>query len=370
MALWELDEFKPPTFLGFVRNVPVPPQFAGVRWLPNVTINDLDFEYILGANKKSVMAHVMGFDSEAPIHGRPGLGERVRGELPPIKRKAKIGEKEIIKFLTPRTGTTDVDDAIRSVYGLTGDMLDAVQARLEWLRMKSLSEDTVVYDEAGVIWEFDFGYYDSQQVDLVAGVDGAGNDLTTSERVVGGADGLKDPDFNPIPWLQYVVNTARAAGYTLNEWVTSEEAKGYLNTNNVLRGMIRGSGAPTAVLTDAEVATLFSLYNLPTPTTYDVWVSREEDDGTYKDVRTMEAHRSFFTTGGAQGSTLLGPTAESRVVYGTPLAAAAPGVWAETYGTTEPPAEWVKAAAVGFPSIPEANRIWQMRLWNGTDTNA
>src|SRR3954471_23636703 len=101
MALWQLDEFKPPALLGFIRNIPTPQAFIGTRWLPNRVVNDLDFEYILGASKKPVMAHVMGFDSEAPIHGRPGLGERVRGELPPIKRKARFGEKEIIKFLAP-----------------------------------------------------------------------------------------------------------------------------------------------------------------------------------------------------------------------------------------------------------------------------
>lgn len=363
MALWELDEFKPPTFLGFVRNVPAPQAYIGTRWLPNLAINDLDFEYILGANKKPVMAHVMGFDSEAPIHGRPGLGERVRGELPPIKRKAKIGEKEIIKFLTPRSGTTDVDDAINSVYTLTADLLDAVQARLEWLRMRALSEDFIDYDEGGVEFRFDFGYTDAYQINLVDGTDGAGDSLTNAERTAGGAAGIKDPDFDVLPWLQYMVNKSRVAGFPFTEWVASSEVSQYLLANNTLRERIRGTNAPSAILTQGEIDTLFSLYGLPTVTPYDVWVTREEDNGSYTDVRTMEANKSFFTTGGTLGNTLLGPTAESRVLYGTPLAAAAPGVWAETYGTTEPPAEWTKVAAIGFPSIPEANRVGQMTLW-------
>ena len=85
MALWELDEFQGPQFLGFVRNVPTPPGFMGQRWLPDQTTFDLEFEYILGAWRRPVMAHVVGWDSEAPIHGRPALGQKVSGELPPIR---------------------------------------------------------------------------------------------------------------------------------------------------------------------------------------------------------------------------------------------------------------------------------------------
>lgn len=130
MALWELEEFKPKQFLGFVRSVPQPNTFLGTRWLPNQNVFDLAFEYVLGANRRPVMAHVLGYDSEAPIHGRPGVGAKVSGELPPIKRKSRIGEKEIIRFMAPRAGTPDVQLAIDSVYQGTADLLDAVQARV------------------------------------------------------------------------------------------------------------------------------------------------------------------------------------------------------------------------------------------------
>lgn len=370
MALWELEEFKPAQFLGFVRAAPAPNAFLGTRWLPNDTINDLEFEYVLGSFARPVMAHVMGFDSEAPIHGRPGAGAKVSGELPPIKRKAKIGEKEIIRFLTPRAGTADQQQAIDQVYRGVVDLLDSIQARVEWLRMQSLSEDTVVYDESGVAFEFDFGLDDEFQINLVGAnpTNGAGGNESADFTTVW----TDTANSNPVLDLQAICNRVQEkTGRRPVEFVCSQKAANLLYNNAAIRSMIRGSGAPNTILTPGEVQTVFDLYDLPTIVTYDVVVQSENPDGTYSDVRPMAQNKSFlvpagFAAGapGAPGNkTLWGPTAESRVVYGTPLAGQAPGIWAETYGTTEPPAEWTKAAAVAFPSMPEANHVAQMTLF-------
>lgn len=368
MALWELEEFKPPVFLGYVRAVPPPNAFTGTRWLPNDTISDLEFEYVLGSFNRPVMAHIMGFDSEAPIHGRPGVGSTVRGELPPIKRKKKISEKEIIRFLAPRAGMRDQQEAIDAVYNDTDALLDAVQARVEWLRMQALSEDTVVYDESGVVFEFDFGLDDDFQIDLVTQTDGDGTNVAADYSTVW----TDLANSNPVLDLQAICNTIQAkTGRRPVEFVCSQKASNLLLNNAAIRTMVRGAGAPATILTRGEIQTLFDLYDLPTLVTYDVIVQSEQADGTYVDVRPMAENKSFLVpagfAAGAPGSpgnkTLWGPTAESRVLYGTPLAGQAPGIWAETYGTTEPPSEWTKVAATAFPSMPEANHIGQMKLF-------
>lgn len=361
MALWELDEFKAPTFLGFVRAVPQPNTFTGTRWLPNQTIDDLEFEYVLGANRRPVMAHVMGFDSEAPIHGRPGVGASVRGELPPIKRKSKIGEKDIIRFLAPRAGTRDKQAAIDQVYLGTADLLDAIQARVEWLRLQALSEDTVVYDEAGVKFQFDFGVDDEFQIDLTTLTDGAGTDVSGEFS----APWTDLTNSNPVLDLQAIVSRVQdKTGRTPGEFVAAQRDLNLLLNNVKIRSMIRGSSAPDAMLSLAEVQALFELYNLPALVPYDVMVQSENADGTYADVRPLGTGKSFLVPAGySEGNkTLWGPTAESRVLFGTTLSGQAPGIWAETYGTTEPPAEWTKAAATAFPSMPEANTIAQIKL--------
>lgn len=368
MALWELDEFQGAEFLGFVRAIPTPANFMGARWLPDDTIEDLSFEYLLGSNERPVMAHVIGFDAEAPIHGRPGLGQRVSGELPAIKRKGRIGEKELIRFLQPRAGSADVQRAIDSVYNLTADLLDSVQARVEWLRMKALSEDKITYSEGGVIFEFDFQYHDPYQIDLVTQTDGASTSVSSAVSTV-----WSDTDnSNPVLDLQYLCDKIeQETGFRPVEFVCSAKALGYILANANIRNLVRGSSAPAAVLTREEVDVAFRLYNLPQIVTYDVMVNAENADGTYTEVRTMAENKAFLVPGGGPiapqhssiGATLWGPTAESRRLIGTPLQQQAPGIYAVTYGVEEPPAEWVKAVGVSFPTLPGAARMGQMKLF-------
>lgn len=369
MALWELEEFRAPAFLGFVRNVPDPNTFLGTRWLPDQTINDTSFEYFLGANRRPVMAHIMGFDSEAPLHGRPGRSAKIQGELPPIKRKSKIGEKDILRFLTPRAGTPDQLEAVRQVYITAGDLIDTIKARAEWLRIQALSEDTVLYDEAGVVFQFDFGITPELQIKLGASksTDGNGKDIS---REVGGP--LNDPaKADPVKLLQYVNSKLRdASGRRFAEFVASEEIAQWLPVNLAMKRYARGEnaanvGADSAMLTPSEVSQVMNLYGLPDFVAYDVIVQQETERGDYADVRPLAKNKAFLVPPAfsGQNKTLWGPTAESRVLYGTTHQEQAPGIWAETYGTTEPPAEWVKAAAIAFPSIPEANQIAQIELF-------
>lgn len=361
MALWELDEFQGATFLGYVRAVPVPAAFKAASWLPNRTIDDLAFEYIKGVRNKSVMAHVMGFDSEAPIEGRPALGERVTGELPPIKRKAKFTEKEIIRFLQPRAGTGDKQTAINSVYDITDRLLTSIQARVEWLRMQALSEDTVVYDEAGIQFAFDYGIDTNLQFVMSTGKDADADAVT-------GMTGKAWSDLaasNPLADLQAIdtVYNSRTGGERMATMVMSKKAFGYMQANANLRTMIRGANAPTAILSPAEVQNLLDQYGLPSIETYDVVTTKENADGTTTDARAMDETKAFMIPAGGVGETLWGPTAESRNLIGTPLASKAPGIIAVTYGTEEPPAEWVKAAAVAFPTMPNAHLLAQAKLY-------
>lgn len=362
MALWELDEFKPPQFLGFVRTAFDSPVagFNRARYLPNQQIDDLAFEYILGANRRPAMATILGYDSEAPIGQRAGQGERIQGELPPIKRKTRIGEKELAKFLRPRTGSADVQNALDAVYSDTVDLLDSIQARLEWLAIQGLSTDRLVYDEDGVKFSFDFGYNDAFQWDIASKTDGGGGTIP-----VGGAWNDYGTS-TPVTDLQQLCDRiAAATGFRPTEITMSVSAMNHLLNSAQMKSLVRGTadGVSTMLLSPAEVQSVFTRYNLPNIVTYDATVTRENADGSLSQVRPLAENAAFVTPGGALGSTLLGPTAESRVLYGTRLAANAPGVWAEVYGTTEPPAEFIKAAAVAFPSIPTADKIGQLTLW-------
>jgi hypothetical protein len=187
MALIELEEFQGPQFLGFVRNIPTPAPFLAERWLPNKTVLDLEVEYVVGVEDKPVMASIIAWDSEAPIGGRPGPGYKISHELPPIKRKMKIPEKQLIRFLTPRANTADKQEVIDWVFKDTARLVDGVQARVEWMRMQALSEDTLAYAEDGVTVEIDYGIGADQQYNV-----DSGSGLSTWWSDVANADWVLD----------------------------------------------------------------------------------------------------------------------------------------------------------------------------------
>ncbi len=372
MALYELDEFQGPQFLGFVRNLPTPYPFLGETWLPNQPTFDLSFDYILGAYNRPVMATVMGWDAEAPIAGRIPFGPKVTGELPPVKRKARISEKEIIRFLTPRAGTPDLQNAIDSVYNLSAQLIDSVQARVEWLRMQALSELTMVVNEGGAVFNFDFGKTPGLFYDLVAGVDGAGVPITNAATVGGAAGGPLDGSggapnpATPVQFLQSICNRMQFTyGFRPVELVCSRKVLYMLLNDPSIRQLIRGSNAPAAILARAELDTLFALYDLPQLTVYDASANQENADGSLSQIRMMAENKCFLLPPPEieLGQTLWGPTAESRVLLGTGLAGQAPGVFASTYVTTDPPSEWVKAAATAFPTLPGANLLASAKLY-------
>jgi len=347
MALWELNEFQGPQFLGFVRNVPTPEPFTADLYLPNRTVFDIQVEYQKGVTDMTPMAHVMAWDSETPIGSKPGLGSKVQLELPPIKRKERISEQEIIRFLTPRAATPDIQNAIDSVYDVTRRQLDSVQARVEWMRMQALSEATLAYNEDGLQFIFDYGFDANLQVDQDVTV-GLGDNWDT----VATAD--------PIADLQFIRDLYfDTTGFDLEKIVISKKVIPFLLRNDAARDLIRGTGAASAQLAQAEIDTLFSLYGLPRLETYDAQVWHEDLAGVKTQIRPLDYHKGFGLPLFGIGETLWGPTAESRGLYGTVLAQEAPGIWASTYASEDPPTEWVKAVGVAIPKLDSAEFILQ-----------
>lgn len=353
MALWELDEFKLPQFLGFVRNVPPPDQFTGNRFLPDRPVDDLEVEWIKGARENTVMAKVITYDAEAPIGGRPGLGERIRQELPPIKKKIPIREKEIIRFKQPRLGTDDRDRAIASVFEDTARLVRSIQARVEWLRLQALSEPTLSYSEDGVTFVLDYGIGFQFDVGVDADFSVYWDDTVNS-----------DPITDLVTMRDKMVDKT---GFPPERIVMSRKVRSYILQNQKARELIRGSGAPTQILSDAELNNLFQLYDLPEIVTYDVKAHVENADGTETQVNMMDYHRAFLLPSVRVGETLWGPTAEAvSELMGTTLAREAPGIIAKTYAEEDPPTEWIKAAAISLPSLPSAELVAQAEVLSGS----
>lgn len=361
MAFWELEELQPPATLGFVRNLLPEPAYRGGSFLPPRTVDDIEVEYLLGARETPVMATLMSWDAEAAIGSKPAAGEKVQMELVPMKRKEVIREKEILRFLQPRLGTADQQAAVRGVYDRMSRLTKSVQARVEWLQMQALSEPALVYNEDGVVIEFDYGIPPEQRIDLTTRTDGNDDDVSTMFGPAWIA--ANTATATPFSDLQNLARISqRRNGTRPARMVVSQKYIDFLPFSAQLKGMIFETNAPDRPLAPEEYGTLFRRYGLPVLEPYDVIVKQEAADGTTQEVRTMDENRSFTLPSTNVGETLVGPTAESRVLLGTPYAQATAGIWAATYQKDEPPSEWVKVATVQFPTMPDAHLVCQLQL--------
>lgn len=363
-VLWQLEQFQPGVLLGFVRNLLPDSRYIGDTLLPPETIDDVEYEYIKGVRDTPVMAHIIGWDSESPMAGRPALGERVKGELPPIKRKSRMSEKEIIRrYMQPRRGSADQQNALRKVYADLARHVASIQARTEWLQIQSITEDTLVYDEDGVIIEFDYGVPDVQQITLGATAGSATNGTGATVAAYGPrwSDTANATPISDLMTLTRQVTKAR--GERPTRMLMSEKTFDYLLVNAQIKGWLFPSDAPDRPLLPEEVLQLLTRYRLPQPILYDVEVLSENPDGTTTSVRTMRENAVTLLPQQPVGRRLIGPTAESMALIGTPYAAQAPGIWGAVWGTDEPPQGWTKAAAVTFPTLPDVDKIGQMTVW-------
>jgi Phage major capsid protein E len=362
--LWQLEEFQPPVILDFVRGLKPPPSYQGETWLPRDTIDDVAFEYFKGVNNLPVMAHIIGWDSEAPMAGRPALGARVTGELPPIKRKQRMSEKEIVRrYMNPRRGTADQKIAIRNVYDDMARLVASIQARDEWLRMQAISENTLIYNEGGVIMEFNYGISDLFQITLAAAAGDATNGADDPEPTFG-PHWSDHANATPITDLMTLCKRVEdATGERPTRAVASQEAIDHLLLSEQIKGWTYQQNAPDRPMTPDEVAGTLRRYGVPIPTPYDVRVASENADGTTTNVRTMRNNVVVLQPAQGVGRMLFGPTAEAQLALsGTQYAEQAPGIWANTYATDEPPAQWSKACAVAFPSMPNVDKLAQLTV--------
>ena len=360
MALYELDEFQGPQLIGFARSIVEPSNFIGSQFLPDDTVDDLAFEYIKGVSNRPVMASVMAYGAEAPLAGRMPLGERVQGELPPIKRKAAISEKEIIRFLQPRANSNDVQRAIDSVYDLTANLVQGVLARVEWLRIKALSEDTLAYDANGITFEIDYGVNDEYQIDMVNQVDGASSSISSLVSTVWSDTTNADP----VADLQYLCNKMEEeTGYRPANFVCSSKTVNLLLNNAKIKALVFNDYQPQRILTRGELDSIFVTYGLPAIQVLNTKVRSEADNGTTSDARLLAENKAFLTPDFAVGKTLWGPTAESRALIGTELRDQMAGIVAVGYANDDPPEELIKAAAVALPTMPDVQFLGQMTLY-------
>jgi hypothetical protein len=328
------DYILPVELTGFIRQALVDiqlNQFALSQWLPNRTIEDIDYRVTAGQLGLARSATFRAYNAESPIGSREGL-KRLIGELPPISIKMLLDEYTRLRLRRLQ----NADPMVQSIYNDAVIVARGIAARMELARGEALVNGTLSFNENGVVASVNFG---------------------------------RDPAFSVTPGTLWSVSTATPVSDLLT-WQQSYIATGaqvgsIVTSRRVLATLMRSTdfrqtystlaGQPSVVSQSAINATL-EAFGLPPITLYDVQVQV----GTTATRPIPDNKVLLLPAPGSTDDTTLGST-----IWGIPAEAMDPrfglsegqqgGIVAGAYTEEDPPSLWTKASAVGMPVLANPN---------------
>lgn len=331
--LLNTDYVLPAELTGYVRaalaNMPVN-QFALAQWLPNRTIDDLEYRYTRGGEGLTQAATFRAYDGESPVGSRPGV-TRVTGELPPISRKIRLGEYDRLRQRRADQGIRDaiLTDAER--------MTRAVAARIELARGEALYSGKIVLAENGVTATVDFGRASGHTVT-------AGTAWTTTASAT--------PIADLTTWRQtYIDSNGEPPGAI----VTSQRVVSLMMRSTEIKGIAYPAGANPGLVTLAVINQVLESFGLPP-----VYVNDEQVRVGNTATRVIPDDRLLFLPapvaaddpeGTQLGATLWGTTSEALEPNYSLAEGEEPGIVAGAYSTADPVVVWTKAAAISLPVL-------------------
>ncbi len=329
------DYIGPAELTGYVRTALADlntNRFTLSRWLPNSTIDDLQYRFTKGGEGLVEAATFRAYDAENSIGSRPGVA-RVTGELPPIGRKIRLGEYDRLRQRAADRRAGAIRNAILSD---ADRMTRAVAARMEMARGEALYSGKIVLAENGITATVDFGRK-------------AGHTVTAG--TVWSNTASATPITDLMTWRDtYVASNGEEPGAI----VTSRRVMGYLLQNAQIKALAYPGGTSATLVTQDTVNNVLAAFGLPPIYINDAQVRVGQvatrlipDDR----VLLLPAPGDANDPSTSQlGATLWGTTAESLEPEFN-LADAEPGIVAGAYSTKEPVALWTKAAAIGLPVL-------------------
>lgn len=155
MGILSLDQFKQPTFFGYVENRILPKQYL-LKDISEFDVTyDLTFDYDVFTQTYAPSAAITGWNAGAPLRDKQGL-KTLTQEIAKIQHGVRIDEREQLKFMNPRV-EDERERAIKRIYDQTDRLIEGVNDTEEWIRAQAIYIGTIVYNSNNVQIKVDFG---------------------------------------------------------------------------------------------------------------------------------------------------------------------------------------------------------------------
>jgi len=337
---WVLDtEYIDPTGLtGVMREALADLQinrFTLSRWLPNVEIDDINFEFMKGGAGLAEAAVYRSWDAESTIARREGLS-KVMGELPPISEKIPLNEYDRLRLRKLPSGDEMVPFIARDAAKLAAN----IGARFELARGEALVNGSISIAENGVVQTVSFGR-DANHSVLAA--------------ILWSAHSTAKPIDDLEAWVQTYIDTNGVAPARI---LMPRTVLANLRQCDQIRDQVFPLATAAPVVNTQQVNTVLDSMNLPSIELYDAQVkvdgASRRITPTDKIVLLPAPGPPSAATPTDLGATLLGTTAEA-LEPDYQLVGDQAGIVAATYKSRDPIRLWTHAAAVGLPILREPN---------------
>ena len=332
-------EYGVKTLLSYARAFTVE-DYIGTALFPEKPVGTLNWEYFKGENRLPVMATVQAWGSETPIHSREGIS-KVSGSVVPIKRKIPLDEDAIVALR--REGLGDKDFVKSTMFNDLDDLIKAVLAREEKMRMDALVYGKIELAENNVIMNVDYQRSDSN-----------------SETLLSTAKWDDYDDSNPIENIQAWVDAVESAtGTKPTRALTSNEVVAHLRQNIAIRQQIFGDNGGSRAININDINLLLESMSLPRIATYNKKARVQNEDGTYTTFRFFPADKFALLPPETLGETLVGPTVEAMAEESL-TEKDMPGIFAllDDRMKDDPPVIWTRVAKVSLPTFPMIDSVF------------
>lgn len=310
--------------------------YMGELLFPERKTEAMEIKMIKGASDLPVSAHIHAFDTETELGSREGADYSMQ-DLALIKRKIRLGEKEIIALESPRNDQEEAE-MVRKIYSDVDNLVAGVKTRVECLRMEALSTGKLSINENGFKASIDYGIPSTHKADKTWG----SGDPTI----------LEDMD-------AFVDRIVKDTGFTPTRALTSKTNLNRILRDHRIRAAIYGVNSDR-VLTRAELNAFLAQQSLPQIAIYDKQYRQQDAKGKYSSARFLPESAFIMMPDGKLGDTFYGLTAEELELRKNPDVdvSAVGNIVVVQYDTVDPVGRWIKAVATAMPSFPYADQVF------------